>query len=105
MTHFQLPPEKQAAVMIVEKTVGLGKQVCFAVAAIALAPFVEEMRKVPGFPLMSRSRITVLGEPHETVATVTRVKVGPHAASLFEPPAGYALVAPDAPDDDEEEDE
>jgi hypothetical protein len=74
-------------------------------AADSLAPFVEEMRKVPGFPLMSRSRITVLGEPHETVATVTRVKVGPHAASLFEPPAGYARVAADDQDDDEEEDE
>jgi membrane protease YdiL (CAAX protease family) len=43
MTLFNLPPEKQAAVVIVEKTVGVGKQVCFAVAAIALAPFVEEV--------------------------------------------------------------
>jgi hypothetical protein len=75
-------------------------------AADSLAPFVEEMRRVPGFPLQSRSRITVLGEPHETVATVTRVKVGPHAASLFEPPSGYRVVADEEQEhDDEEEDE
>lgn len=43
MTWFNLPPEKQAAVMIVEKTVGVGKQVCFGIAAIAIAPFVEEV--------------------------------------------------------------
>jgi hypothetical protein len=61
-------------------------------AADSLGPFLDEIRRLPGFPLQSRSRITVMGKVHETVATVTRVKAGPHAASLFEPPAGYRMV-------------
>ena len=61
-------------------------------ASDSLAPFLAEIRRLPGFPLQSRSRVTVMGEMHETVATVTRVKVGPHAAAVFEPPAGYRLV-------------
>ncbi len=66
-------------------------------AADSLGPFLDEIRKLPGFPLQSRSRVTVMGTPRETVATVTRVRVGPQAAALFEPPAGYRMV-----DDDEE---
>ncbi len=61
-------------------------------AADSLGPFLGEIRALPGFPLQSRTRVTVMGETHETVATVTRIKVGPHAAALFEPPAGYRLV-------------
>ena len=61
-------------------------------AADSLGPFLGEIRRLPGFPLQSRSRVTVMGETHETVATVTRVKVGAHAAGVFEPPAGYRLV-------------
>jgi hypothetical protein len=37
--------------------------------------------------------VTVLGRVHETRSTVTLVKVGPHPASLFLPPAGYRIVA------------
>jgi hypothetical protein len=61
-------------------------------AADSLGPFLGEIRRLQGFPLQSRSRVTVMGETHETVATVTRVKVGAHAADVFEPPAGYRLV-------------
>src|SRR5688572_6521149 len=61
-------------------------------AADSLGPFLGEIRALRGFPLQSRSRVTVMGETHETVATVTRVKVGSHDAGLFEPPAGYRLV-------------
>ena len=61
-------------------------------AADSLGPFLGEIRRLPGFPLQSRSRVTVMGETHETVATVTRVKVGAHAAEVFEPPAGFRLV-------------
>jgi hypothetical protein len=61
-------------------------------AADSLGPFLGEIRGLQGFPLQSRSRVTVMGVTHETVATVTRVKVGPHAADVFEPPAGYRLV-------------
>jgi hypothetical protein len=61
-------------------------------AAFSLGPFLGEIRRLPGFPLQSRSRVTVMGETHETVATVTRVKAGAHEAGLFEPPPGYRLM-------------
>ena len=65
-------------------------------AADSLGPFLDEMRRLPGFPLQSRSRVKVMDEVHETVATVTRVKVGPAAAGLFDPPAGYRMVEEEA---------
>jgi hypothetical protein len=61
-------------------------------AADSLGPFLDEIRALPGFPLQSRSRVTVMGETHETVATVTRVMVGAHEKALFEAPGGYRLI-------------
>jgi len=63
-------------------------------AADALAGLWEEMRKLPGFPLETRALVNVLGEPHETISTVTRVQVGPLPATLFVPPAGYRRQDP-----------
>jgi hypothetical protein len=60
-------------------------------ATQSLAGFVEELRKLPGFPLETRSRVTVLGDVQETLSTITRVKVGPAERRLFEPPPGYRL--------------
>lgn len=60
-------------------------------ASQSLAGFVAEMRRLPGFPLETRSRVTVLGKVQETLSTVTRVKVGPAGVGLFEPPPGYRL--------------
>jgi hypothetical protein len=58
-----------------------------------------ELRKLPGFPLETHSRVTVGGEVHETLSTVTRIQVGPQPASLFEPPPGYRIVRePPAPE-------
>ena len=65
-------------------------------AADSLRPFLDEIRRLPGFPLQSRSRVTVMGEAHETLATVTRVRIGPHAAGVFEPPPGYRTVKEEA---------
>jgi hypothetical protein len=62
-------------------------------AAQSMRGFLDEMRKLPGFPLQTRSRVTVLGEVQETLSTVTRVKVGPVERRLFEPPPGYRLEA------------
>ena len=59
----------------------------------ALGGILSELRKLPGFPLETRSLVTVLGTAHETISTVTRVKLGPQPASLFEPPAGFRIVA------------
>jgi len=47
--------------------------------------------ELPGFPLETRTRVSVLGETQETVATVTKVQVGPQPAALFEVPAGWRL--------------
>jgi hypothetical protein len=66
-------------------------------ATQSMAGFMEEMRKLPGFPLETRSRVTVLGDVQETLSTVTRVSVGPADRRLFEPPPGYRLE----PDTDE----
>jgi len=47
--------------------------------------------------LQTRSRVTVLGKEHETVSTVTKVKVGPLAPALFERPGDYQLQADPPP--------
>jgi hypothetical protein len=60
-------------------------------ATQSMAGLVEELRKLPGLPLETRSRVTVLGDVQETLSTVTRVSVGPFARRLFEPPPGYRL--------------
>lgn len=60
-------------------------------AAEALAGLWEEMRKLPGFPLETRAQVDVLGDIQETVSTVTRLKVAPIPAAMFEPPAGYTV--------------
>ena len=59
------------------------------------------IRKLQGFPLQTRSRVTVLDRVHETLSTITRIVVGPQPRGLFEVPAGYR-VAVEAPDPDRE---
>jgi hypothetical protein len=60
-------------------------------AAQALGGLVAAVRELPGFPLETRTRVSVLGETQETVSTVTKVRVGPQPAELFEVPAGWRL--------------
>jgi len=60
-------------------------------AAQALEGLVAAVRDLPGFPLETRTRVSVLGETQETVATVTVVRVGPQPASLFDVPAGWRV--------------
>jgi len=69
-------------------------------ASESLAGIVAELRKLRGFPLETRSRITVLGKVQETRSTVTKVTLGPQPASLFEPPQGFRVVA-EAPEEQE----
>jgi hypothetical protein len=65
-------------------------------AAQALPGLVEAIRELPGFPLETRTRVSVLGETQETLSTVTRIRLGPQPAELFEVPAGFRVekVAP-----------
>jgi len=66
-------------------------------ASQSLAGVLDELRRLPGFPLQTRSRVTVLGEDHETVSTVTKVKAGPLAPGLFERPGDYRVRAEPPP--------
>jgi len=65
-------------------------------AAQALPGLVAAIRELPGFPLETRARVSVLGETQETLSTVTKIRVGPQQASLFEVPSGWR-VQPSAP--------
>jgi hypothetical protein len=60
-------------------------------AGEAMAGFLAEMRKLPGFPLESRARVLVRGQTLETVSTITKVLVGPQPSALFDPPAGWRV--------------
>jgi hypothetical protein len=65
----------------------------------SMAGVLAELRKLSGFPLETHSRVTVDGQPHETLSTVTKIQVGPQPAGLFEPPSGYRVVRePPAPE-------
>jgi hypothetical protein len=61
-------------------------------AAQALSGLVGAIRRLPGFPLETRTRVSVLGEVQETVSTVTAVRVGPHPSRTFEIPVGWRVV-------------
>jgi hypothetical protein len=70
-------------------------------AGQSMGGILAEVRKLRGFPLQTRSRVTVLDRVHETVSTITKVQVGPQPRALFEVPAGYKVVA-EAPEPDKE---
>jgi hypothetical protein len=70
-------------------------------AGQSMGGILDEVRKLPGFPLQARSRVTVLDRVHETVSTITKVQVGRQPRSLFEVPAGYRMEA-EAPEPEQE---
>jgi hypothetical protein len=61
-------------------------------AAQALGGLVAEIRRLPGFPLETRAKVSVLGQVQDTVSTVTAIRVGPQPPALFEVPAGWRVV-------------
>jgi hypothetical protein len=65
-------------------------------ASQSLGALLSEIRQLPGFPMQTRSRITVLGQVHETSSTITRILVGPQPKTQFEVPPDYRLV-PETP--------
>jgi hypothetical protein len=67
-------------------------------ASQALGGLIAEIRRLPGFPLQTRSRVEVMGEVQETLSTVTKVGLGPFPAALFEPPAGYRVEPEESPE-------
>ena len=58
----------------------------------SLGSLLDELRRLPGFPLETRVRAKVNGESVITVTTVTKIEMGPIAPALFEVPAGFRLV-------------
>jgi hypothetical protein len=60
-------------------------------AAQALGGLLAAIRNLPGFPLETRTRVSVLGETQEAVSTVTAIRVGAQPPELFEVPAGWRL--------------
>jgi hypothetical protein len=56
-----------------------------------LGGLLTAIRALPGFPLETRTRVSVLGEMQETVSTVTAIRLGPQPDALFEVPAGWRL--------------
>ena len=64
----------------------------------------DRLRELRGFPMETRSVVTIMGEPHETLATVTKVVVGPVDAGLFRPPAGWTEEDDVLSEEDELED-
>ncbi len=60
-------------------------------ASDSMGGLLDALKALPGFPLETRTRVTVTDNVHETLSTVTAVKVGPHAPALFEAPAGYRV--------------
>jgi hypothetical protein len=65
-------------------------------ASQAMPGLVAAVRELPGFPLETRTRVSVLGETQETVSTVTSIRLGAQPADLFEVPRGFRVekVAP-----------
>jgi Domain of unknown function (DUF4412) len=64
-------------------------------AAQSMGGLLPEIEKIGGFPMQTRSRLTVGSHTYETLATIVQIKTEPLAATLFETPAGYHTV--DAP--------
>jgi hypothetical protein len=55
----------------------------------SMGPYLDALRRLPGFPLETHSRLQISGRRVETRSKVTRVRVEAVDESLFEVPAGY----------------
>ncbi len=62
-------------------------------ATRALSGLVGAIRALPGFPLETRMRVSVLGMVQETVSTVTLLRVAAVPAERFEVPHGWRVVS------------
>jgi hypothetical protein len=58
----------------------------------SMGAILDQIRALPGFPLETRSRVSVMGEVQETRTTVTKVSLGAVSAKLFEVPVGWEVV-------------
>ncbi len=58
----------------------------------ALGPILAEVRKLSGFPMLTRTRLQIAGGIQETLATVTAIRVGPIPDERFAPPPDFENV-------------
>jgi hypothetical protein len=58
----------------------------------ALGPILAEVRRLTGFPMLTRTRLQIAGGMQETLATVTTVRVGPIPDERFAPPPDFERV-------------
>jgi len=68
-------------------------------ASQALGGLLAEIRRLPGFPMETRTRVSVMGRTQETISTVTKVEIAPQPAALFEIPAGYRIESDNRQED------
>ena len=61
-------------------------------AAQVLSGYLDAVRALPGFPLETRLRVSVLGTPQETISTITALRVLAIPAERFEVPPGWRTV-------------
>jgi hypothetical protein len=57
----------------------------------SLEPIMEAVKRLPGFPLETRSRMNVAGRVVETRSTILTLRAEPADAGLFEPTPGYRV--------------
>jgi hypothetical protein len=65
-------------------------------AAQSLGGLLAHLRRLPGFPMETRSRVSLLGETREAVTTVSSIQIGPQPRERFELPPGWSVV-PESP--------
>jgi hypothetical protein len=58
----------------------------------AVGGLLSELRRLPGFPMETRSRVVVLGRAHDAVSTVGVLRVERVDPQMFETPPDYRLV-------------
>jgi len=62
-------------------------------AASALAPVLDSVRRLAGFPLETRYRVKALGRNWETTQVLTRIEFGPQPRALFEVPSDFSITS------------
>jgi len=69
-------------------------------ASQSLPGLLQALRRLPGFPMETRARVSMDDHLYETVSTITRLKLEAQPAALFEPPAAYRVEAEQAEEEE-----
>jgi|SRR5579862_5910860 len=58
----------------------------------SMGGIMEALKTLPGFPMETRSHVSVLGHSQDAISTLSLLRRGPIDPSLFEPPKDYKVV-------------